>query len=417
MKTSVHELLDGMNAAELDSLPELDSADLSDEQMNRITALAGKKAGIGSRRRKSVRRRVLIAACIALLMGTLVGCYAVDEAQVTRAKEFFDLNHFSTDGLSRGEIKRVYRDLTTESLSYDKTAEVLNNSLHIDGAEITILNAYNSTWAQDHAGEDILLDDDLMRRADTDGTATDADGNTAAVSASEKLNAGDARYLIFLLNDADGHLIARRETRMDDLLSVRRTAPLSSGWLVEVCVRDPGEYNGYKTVFLRLNGEGEVVQQFAYDDAEREYSVRDMIEYGGKIYLSATARPVDSKLYDGLEDMLQSDDLTLLWSGYTDLWRDRAREEFSAVLLELDSATGTPEQFFTVGGAFAGGLGTDEDGQLTWSVGRIVACGFSPATSAYSLYGAVRRYDYTFDSDENLLTQERTDRFGGFVDH
>lgn len=38
----------------------------------------------------------------------------------------------STEGLTRGEIKEVYRDITTKSFTYSKTAEVIRNSISSD---------------------------------------------------------------------------------------------------------------------------------------------------------------------------------------------------------------------------------------------------------------------------------------------
>ena len=57
----------------------------------------------------------------------------------------------------------------------------------------------------------------------------------------------------------------------------------------------------------------------------------------------------------------------------------------------------------------------DDDGNLVWHIGRIIRCGYSPYTSSFVFYGVTRQYDYTFDSDNNILRQEKTDIFGSFT--
>lgn len=78
------------------------------------------------------------AACFLFLV--LVCWGTVAEAKEYReAVQFFHAYNLSTEGLTRSEIKRIYRDITTESFAYTKTAEVLTNSVtsnKIPGLEI-----------------------------------------------------------------------------------------------------------------------------------------------------------------------------------------------------------------------------------------------------------------------------------------
>lgn len=75
-----------------------------------------------------------MAACVMFLISA---CF-VSLAVVVEAKEyeaairFFDDYDISTEGLTREEIKAVYRDITTKSFSYSKTAEVIRNSISSD---------------------------------------------------------------------------------------------------------------------------------------------------------------------------------------------------------------------------------------------------------------------------------------------
>ena len=83
-----------------------------------------------------------LAACFALLLSACFGTLAVvaEAAEYKAAIQFFNNYGMSTDGLTRGEIKAVYRDITTQAFTYSKTAEVIRNSISVDnvgGYEIT----------------------------------------------------------------------------------------------------------------------------------------------------------------------------------------------------------------------------------------------------------------------------------------
>lgn len=89
----------------------------------------------------SFRKWVTVAACMILLISLGFGSVAViaEAKEYNAAVEFFNDYDMSTDGLTRGEIKAVYRDITTKSFTYSKTADVIKNSIssdRIDGYEI-----------------------------------------------------------------------------------------------------------------------------------------------------------------------------------------------------------------------------------------------------------------------------------------
>ena len=83
--------------------------------------------------------RRLIAAGLAavLLAGSVV---AVDAITYAQAKDFFTDNGLSTDGLSREDVRAVYRDITTKSFTYEKTDEVITQSISqaVPGYEIIL---------------------------------------------------------------------------------------------------------------------------------------------------------------------------------------------------------------------------------------------------------------------------------------
>lgn len=87
---------------------------------------------------KSPRRpgRAALAACIALIAiaGFTVAAFAAEAKAYGDAVNFFEENGLSTEGLSRSEVKAVYRDITAKSFTYGKTADVIRHAL--SGTEI-----------------------------------------------------------------------------------------------------------------------------------------------------------------------------------------------------------------------------------------------------------------------------------------
>ena len=67
------------------------------------------------------------AACLAvvLALGSAAVVYAADVREYRAAEAFFAENGLSSDGLSRSEMKAVYRDITTRRFAYRKTPEVI----------------------------------------------------------------------------------------------------------------------------------------------------------------------------------------------------------------------------------------------------------------------------------------------------
>ena len=74
-----------------------------------------------------------IAACLVLLIS--IGFITVEAKEYNDAVKFFKEYDLSTEGLSRGEIKAVYRDISTKSFTHANTADVITNSLSADQIE------------------------------------------------------------------------------------------------------------------------------------------------------------------------------------------------------------------------------------------------------------------------------------------
>ena len=88
-------------------------------------------------RRKALvfRKWGALAACLALAVGLVGAGFAAEAREYSAAVDFFEQNGLSTEGLSRADVKAVYRDIVTESFTNDKTAQVLERA--VPGWEIS----------------------------------------------------------------------------------------------------------------------------------------------------------------------------------------------------------------------------------------------------------------------------------------
>lgn len=111
-------------------------SEIDDEYINEAAGFSTED-DLQTKKRPLFYRWLAAAACFALLVGIGTAVFAtVAEAKEYRAAvSFFEENGLSAEGLSRTELKAVYKDITTNSFTYEKTAEVLQRT--VSGWEIT----------------------------------------------------------------------------------------------------------------------------------------------------------------------------------------------------------------------------------------------------------------------------------------
>lgn len=83
----------------------------------------------------SFRKWGALAACAVLAVGLAGGALAAEAREYSTAAAFLEANGLSIEGLSRSDVKAVYRDITTQCFTYEKTAEVMERS--VPGLEIS----------------------------------------------------------------------------------------------------------------------------------------------------------------------------------------------------------------------------------------------------------------------------------------
>lgn len=138
MNNTLEEILGGLEPNELDELlPDNLDPELPKGALKRIEKMALRKAGLKNKKRGRFDYRVWapIAACLVLAVSLTGVAAAAEVREYNAAVDFFAENGLSAEGLSREDIKAVYRDISTNRFTNDKTAEVIRRS--VQGVEIS----------------------------------------------------------------------------------------------------------------------------------------------------------------------------------------------------------------------------------------------------------------------------------------
>ena len=218
---------------------------------------------------------------------------------------------------------------------------------------------------------------------------------------------GDLNNLCFTKLDMNGNITGFKKIEIGNY-GIRAVAKLGDGYLVNL------NHSNSSNLLMKISEDGTPEDSFTYTSDNELYFITDMIEYNGKIYISAHSVPklspgesnaggrydiahVLNKIYDGDQMDIQNSELTELM-----------RNIFTATLLVCDPVSGIPQTFYTVKGSFGSKLSIKEDGNLLWNVESITDSFFSPITSSFSIGGVSYVYKYTFSSNGNIISQEKT---------
>ncbi|MBP5184456.1 MAG: hypothetical protein J6113_05050 [Lachnospiraceae bacterium] len=161
-----------------DVLEEIDDKYIDEAVKSKETGLT-KGSVDGQNKRKStasVRMKwIAVAAGIALtiLAGSTAVAINAEATEYKEAKSFFEDNDISVEGLSRAEIKAVYRDIVSNRFENEKTAELIKKN--IPGYEISpeepaaeeLAEAWkNRTWVEGKKDSEYTYETDYVMGED-----------------------------------------------------------------------------------------------------------------------------------------------------------------------------------------------------------------------------------------------------------
>ncbi|MCI8332465.1 MAG: hypothetical protein HFE78_06535 [Clostridiales bacterium] len=460
-------------------------SDVDDDILARSEAAA-------PRRKKTVFRKwSVIAACMVLAASLFGIALAAEEKEYRKAAAFFEENGLSMEGLSRQEVKEVYRDITTRCFTYGKTAEILEQSvpgfeisqrkstpeevaalrkknawrheqskamvsyqierqakwdenLDREVVEKSILTCYRDSdllWTAEF--NDIYVTDSIFtsagtavwgyndndrwsgedpyccvlarvdesgnilwqRQLDSQGVSfvLDNEDGTWAV-----LGGADSRYLCLSQYDTDGNKLSSGKADVGEKV-IWDVVRLSDGYLVQLGNRLAGE----TARLVKLDQEGNLIAYFTYEGEDCDYYFTNMMEYGGRVYLSAYAMPKPAGRDRIMEYVRAKENWKIANEESFGFLRDEeltsvVRDNYKAVLLLCNPDGGAAQTFYTVEGSMGGELRVNDAGELAWHVYSVVDTYYSPCTSFFSIGGTCQMFCYTFDEGGTLIRQEET---------
>ena len=230
---------------------------------------------------------------------------------------------------------------------------------------------------------------------------------------------GDLEYFVYTRMDLSGAVTYQKITEIGNM-GIWDVATFGDGYLVQL-----GGYQQSEKL-VKVSSLGEISESFSYSSEDTAYFIQDMMEYGGRIYLSTYAVPKNGRDiqtgYDEIGAVLEK-----IWekspdeagTGYgvsmnTDNLTEDLRNNYTAVLLVCDIESGTPEEFYSVKGSVCGELSLNENGEMLWETEYISDAYYSPATSSFSIGGACYVYRHTFDISGVLVSSEKTGEVSSF---
>lgn len=233
------------------------------------------------------------------------------------------------------------------------------------------------------------------------------EGDTFAV-----FGRGDYHTFLFSRYDMDGNRLVYQATPIEKNLAIWNVVPFSEGYLVQLSNHDK---DGFAKL-VKVGNDGTLTDSFSYGADGAHYFLKDMIEYGGKLYLSTYAVPKTdynaggrdeiAPIFQKINDIFGHDVFSIPSEDLTPI----VRGNYTAVLLICDADSGKVDEFYSVEGARGGALSVSDD-MLIWNAESIIDTFYSPATSSFTIGGTCRIYRYTFDDQGTLKSAEKTEDY------
>lgn len=202
--------------------------------------------------------------------------------------------------------------------------------------------------------------------------------------------------------------------------TISEAIPYQDGYLLRMADK--------KNTLLVVNSEGIITDRYTYGDSESNYSICNMTEVNGYMYLSITVTDSDSgsrgipQVYDWLlQFALPNNGFSIPDDDeFTQELDSRIRDCYQALLLICDADTLTPVSFYLMDDGYPASLSmlTVEDGEfiyatpghegeaealqagcLQWVVEVPYNVAFSPSTSSYTFSGDSFAYTYSISPD------------------
>ena len=420
------------------SIPNFNIDDYKDEIYNKRNRKTSK-----NRYFFKITFSTLIIAMLLCVIGLTAHSLSVEAKEYQAAVEFFETNKLSTDGLTRTEVKEIYRDITTNKFQYKKTGEVIVKSIKnkVPGYSIELKDADSSTIAncwelwdklykQLEASEiGIHYEHALIPEIDHNGVCNFRMSKFTKYENAVMCWQIELFYLVEGYCVSDDYLIvygcqlssyASEYTRKVYMTKISNDGEIiweqgfdDSSDFYRVIINEDLIHlvdNNYSARFSKIDMNGDLQKEFSYDDENYKYIFTDAIEFEGKLYLSAysvsnfdktSTRGELGKILDRINEM-KNDEIT------DEFVLNLFKEEYKAVLFVCDKEDGELTKFYTADAALGSSIKV-EDGMLIWEVEYLSNMFYSPATSSFTFGGVTQVYNYIYNKNGEFLNADKTE--------
>ncbi|HBL83300.1 MAG: hypothetical protein A2Y17_10210 [Clostridiales bacterium GWF2_38_85] len=433
------------------------------------------------------KKALAVCSCFLIIIVGISGFAINAEAREYKAAvQFFEENDLSTEGFTRSEIKKIYKDIDMGVFSYEKTIEILNKiSVEMYSVELesqdtesleklwslrnfymeykngnaengmkfkftvsdeTIGSSYKTNFEK-YEGNKLVwsttlehaLTDENYIVSDTGivitGTAAENDSDwsgiiilldtSGSLKWEKEFKANSSYHKAIISNDniyvfgnsyegegsdrkwnlcinkydIDGNLISATETVRENSFRVKAAGFINDLYLVKITSSDNDQ-------LITVSPQGEIQQEIKYSLDGKAYTVKDILNYNGKVYLSTVLlNEATEDFYKEFTELKKKYDEECQRSGkdeidmpqeYYDRLLDLFTNQYSSALLVCDSEM-VITKVFSVEGTVCGELAVSDDGGLLWIIHRIDAV--KPQYLLSSCMANIYLTEFTFRMD------------------
>lgn len=170
-------------------------------------------------------------------------------------------------------------------------------------------------------------------------------------------------------------------------------------------------YNGSQ-ILAKIDANGKITNFFTYSSNDLDYIINDIIEFENRLYISTHTVKKEknsTNMMYGFRNSIDKIDTTQNIEIINKELTESLRENVNSALLICDLESGVPETFYSVNSSISSDFEVEENGNLTWVVGDIVDSLYSPYTSSYVVSVSCRKFNYSFNSKNQLDDCYKTD--------
>lgn len=275
-----------MNENNLKKIFEQHDADKEQIRTNVIKIAQSENAEV--KRHFRFKPVIAVSICLILIAGSFSWYMITAEArEYKEAISFFNEYQLPADGLTRSEIKSVYKDITMKTYSFEKTKEIINSfSVSMNSTDLgQSQKSYDEMWneysrslenqtnsAQNHQGVwyDVEYIDLTSQEKDSENDTSEQD------TKSEEQNQHFSQEVI--VKYQDGAQLWRYSAPYDMYIDINDNVIIcDDGVIVYGSKENTGTNTGFATVFM-ISNSGELLWEYSDTDSATDFEAAAILQ-------------------------------------------------------------------------------------------------------------------------------------------